>query len=272
MYPGRIPALPEYAQDPRIENSNQILDAMAQASPELLRLHPMRSDYADEEVFLQLLSFKCLSNDISHPAPGYWEWLSTQSRGDAYEYLEQMLQYLQWQQGGRQGRQWVLKTPLHLGNLDLTAELFPRAKYIFTHRDLSEALPSFCRLTEMFWRIKMDDVDMHAVGRYCLRLWSQEMNRHFRQRESLGASIDIYDVMYEHVKNAPFDVVKEIYFHLRRELTPQREKAMRAWSEADIYGSLGRYSYTLEQYGLRSEAIDAAFSEYKHYIGKLAAR
>jgi hypothetical protein len=153
----------------------------------------------------------------------------------------------------------------------LTAELFPRAKYIFTHRDLSEALPSFCRMIEMFWRIKMDEVDMHAVGRYCLRLWSQEMDRHFRQRESLGASLDIYDVLYERVKNDPFEVVKDIYAHLGREFTPQREQAMRAWNETDIYGSLGRYSYGLEQYGITSDAIDTAFSEYQRYLGKLTA-
>jgi hypothetical protein len=272
MYPAPIPGSPSNGEDPRIESCRQLLADLAQVSPGLMQLHPMRADYVDEEVFFHFFSFKCLSYDIVHPAPGYWEWVSTQSQRDAYEYMKQMLQYLQWQQGGRQGRQWVLKSPLHLGNLDLTAELFPRAKYIFTHRGLSEALPSFCRLTEMYWRIKMDEVDMHAVGRYCLRFWSREMDRHFRQRESLGAALDIYDVLYEDVKNDPFKVVKDIYAYLGREFPPRREQAMRAWSEADTHGSLGRYSYGLEQYGITSEEINEAFSEYQRYLSKLTAR
>ena len=65
------------------------------------------------------------------------------------------------------------------------------------------------------------------------------------------------------MRDDPFAVVGEAYRHLGRELTPAVEQAMRDWSEGDLYGSFGSYSYTLEQYGLTCKIIDDAFAEYR---------
>jgi Sulfotransferase family len=262
MNPSRFPDAVAGKEDPRIEAGRQMLGMMAQMTPGLMQSHPTQVNDADEEIFLQLLTFKSIANYMSHPAPGYREWVTQQPMRGTYRYLKQLLQYLQWQDGGRRGRPWVLKTPVHMGNLDLLLELFPTATYVFTHRKLHDAIPSFCRLMEMFWRLKMDNVDMNYLGRFVVDVWATEMRKHLRLREQLGSRISIFDVQYAQIKNAPIDTLREIYRRAGRTFTPQREQAIREWEVQDIYGSFGSYSYTLEQYGLTREVIDAAFTEY----------
>lgn len=264
--PARVPNAVPGMEDPRIGMARQMIEMIAQVSPGLLQSHPLQAEFPEEEFFLQMLSFCTPAIYLNHPAPGYYEWVSQQSLLPTYRYMKQMLQYLQWQRGARKedagGRRWLLKIPLHLGNLDLLVELFPRATYVCTHRNLHEVLPSFSRLMEMFWRIKLDDVDLHEIGDFMVRFWSGEMRRHLEQREALGDRLDILDIRYEAVRDDPFAVVRSIYRHLGRELTPERERAMREWDANDSHGSVGGYRYTLEQYGLKPAVIDAAFKDY----------
>jgi hypothetical protein len=39
------------------------------------------------------------------------------------------------------------------------------------------------------------------------------------------------------------------------------------WSARDVYGHFGQYSYTLEDYGLTRDTVDAAFSAYIQRFG-----
>lgn len=260
--PGRVSNALAGEEDPRIGMARQMIAMIAQVSPGLLQSHPLQAEFPEEEFFLQMPTFCTPAIYLNHPAPGFDAWVAGQSLVPTYCYLKQSLQYLQWQQGGRRGRRWLLKTPLHLGNLDILVDLFPRATYVCTHRNLHDVLPSFSRLMEMFWRIKLDEVDRHEIGRFMLAFWSGEMRRHLQQRDALRDRLDILDIRYEAVRDDPFGVVRQIYRHLGRDLAPSIEQAMREWDARDMHGSFGAYRYTLEQYGLDAAAIDAAFKDY----------
>ena len=49
-----------------------------------------------------------------------------------------------------ENRRYMLKAPNHLLHLDALMEVFPGAQLIFTHRKLTEAVPSFFSLTAKF--------------------------------------------------------------------------------------------------------------------------
>jgi hypothetical protein len=59
MNPAPFPGTQSYAEDPRIQVGQQILDALVQISPGYLQSHPTKVDDADEEAFLQLYNFTC---------------------------------------------------------------------------------------------------------------------------------------------------------------------------------------------------------------------
>ena len=48
-------------------------------------------------------------------------------------------------------RRYILKTPYRLLNLHALTEVFPGAQFIFTHRKLTEAAPSFYSFMETFF-------------------------------------------------------------------------------------------------------------------------
>lgn len=266
MNPSRMPNAVAGEEDPRIGIDREIIDAMIKNNLGLMQSHSVKVDDAEEDIFVQLPTFKTVGHCWVLPTPNYYDWIRSQSLHSSYVFLKQMLQYLQWQKGGRQSengdRRWILKTPPHIGNMDLLVEQFPNAKYVFMHRDIHEVIASTSRLIEMLFRTCMDVVDMESVGEYVLRLWSEEMNRHLQQLDALGAKIDLIDVQYERLRKDTFGVVRDIYQLMGRELTPRREQALRTWEANDSHGEFGSYSYSLEQYGLTPTDVDIAFAEY----------
>ena len=78
--------------------------------------------------------------------PSYSKWVESQDHIHAYAQLKKMLQYLQWQNPGREKKRWVLKSPHHLGFIDKFLEVFPDSKVIQTHRDPLKTVPSFCSM------------------------------------------------------------------------------------------------------------------------------
>ncbi len=250
------------AEDPRIEHARQAVSMLLQISPGFAQSHPAQFDDVDEEVFLQLHTFKCMLTSLSHPAPAYGEWLKRQPMQGTYRYMKQLLQYLQWQNGGRRGKPWILKSPVHLAHLDLLLDLFPKATVVVTHRHLHDAIPSFCRLMENSWGIKIAAVDKHAVGRLALDLWPNELREHLRVRDALGKRLNIIDVQYRAIKDDAMEVIGDVYRKAGRELTPQRRQAMLGWEAQNPQHQQGSYSYRLEDYGLTRAGIDSAFSDY----------
>ncbi|WP_340318259.1 sulfotransferase family protein [Rhizorhabdus argentea] len=273
LNPSRMPNAVAGEEDPRIGIDREIIDAMIKNNLGLMQSHSVKVDDAEEDIFVQLPTFKTVGHCWVLPTPNYYDWVRSQSLHSSYVFLKQMLQYLQWQKGGRQSengdRRWILKTPPHIGNMDLLVDVFPNAKYVFMHRDLHEVIASTCRLIEMLFRTCMDVVDLEAVGAYVLRLWSAEMDRHLQQLDALSSQIDLLDVQYDRLRKDTFGVVRDIYQLMGRDLTPRREQALRMWEENDSHGEFGSYSYSLEQYGLTSTDVDIAFAEYnRRYFQK----
>ena len=268
MNPAPFPDAVTGIEDPRIETGRQTLEIMNQLAPGFGQSHPTQFDDVDEEVFLQMFTFKCMLTYLSHPAPAYFDWLMTQSLRGTYRYMKQMLQYIQWQNGGWQQRPWIMKSPVHVANLDLLLELFPNATIVVTHRDLNKVLPSFCRLMGHSWKIKTDNVDPLVLGQMSLTLWSGELKKHLQQRQSLGSKIQLMDVSYDDVKNNAIGAIARIYNLAGRELTPSRRQAMLAWEAKNPQHQQGGYSYKLEDYGLTREAISTAFSEYQQRFSR----
>jgi hypothetical protein len=80
---------------------------------------------------------------IEDPAIPY-QWDCTRPY---YNYAK-ILQLLQMQASTMQDdeRRWVLKCPIHLGMLPFLQQVFPDAKVVWIHRNITETIPSLARL------------------------------------------------------------------------------------------------------------------------------
>jgi len=89
------------------------------------------------------------------PSPGYHHYLIERrypSTRDNFEYVANLYRYLQWQQGGRRGRRWLLKNESLLGFLDDFLVVHPNATLMHIHRDPRVSIPSLLKLGTEFSR------------------------------------------------------------------------------------------------------------------------
>jgi hypothetical protein len=150
--------------DERMEMGKAEVEAVMQASPEALTIHPWDYKGADEEILLLEHTFFSTVPESFMRLPSYSKWVESQDHIHAYAQLKKMLQYLQWQNPGREKKRWVLKSPHHLGFIDKFLKIFPDSKVIQTHRDPLKTVPSFCSMcANLFEPLQIHIIKMKLV-------------------------------------------------------------------------------------------------------------
>jgi hypothetical protein len=260
-----------YVDDPndpeaRIAFAEAVATGMEANFPDIGAAHSSAAREVDEELYLLELSFESHSLAAMARVPSYADWLAKRSLDLPYAYLRQMLQYLQWQDGGARGRHWVLKCPYHLGELETLTRTFPDAILIHCHRELMSSIPSAARLLEVLRETFSDAVNLADIGRDSLSFAAEQMDRYLAQRARL--SVKIIDVPYRRVRSDTAALIADIYGAAGIELTAEAAAAMAGWSEANPQQSDG-HAYSLERFGLTEAAINDAFVEYMSSFGEL---
>lgn len=260
-----VPFPNETLEEPaaRIKEGRGLSDMMTQAMPKLMAIHPMDADEPDEEVMLTEHSFMSAFNAYAH-IPSYMRWLDAQDQTVVYQYLRRMLQFLQWQKRRRgiTAQRWVLKAPHHLLRMDILLKVFPGVQVIQTHRDPVQSIPSIASFIHTLWCIYSGAADARAAGAE----WSGLMQRALGHTMKVRAGANpkqFMDVQFLDTVKQPMDVVKRVYEFIGWTLTPEADRAMRAWLIEDEKKHEGKHDYTAEQFGLSEAQIKQDFAEYR---------
>jgi hypothetical protein len=264
------PLAPAGEPDTRIALADEMSELTAQYFPDVMTAHPMRTHEPEEEVLLLQLSFRTFANAWFFRAPSYLKWLMAADPTPAFHDLKRSLQYLQWSDGGRRGRPWVLKSPVHLGSLDVVFQEFPAATVVHCHRDPREAVPSLARLVEVFRLSRgIGHVDCAELGTFlngfCAQLWQTNVEQRAKLDESR-----ILDMRYEAIRDDILPLVQAIYASRGTPLEDAAAKAMVAWEQENPQHRFGRHTYTLEQFGLSEDSVDQAFAGYRDHFSARA--
>ena len=199
-------------------------------------------------------------------------WMESRSQIPVYQYLRKLLQYLQWQDGGRGGqhggRPWVLKTPAHLGNLLEVLEVFPDATLVHCHRHPSLVVASAVALLEAGQGIYCKPLELRTIALAFIDFFHKQMERNFAARKVIGDS-RIVDVYYDDIRDRPLDVIAEIYSRWGRPLTEQALQAFKTWNESRPEGYRGKYKNESERTGVSKGEIEVAFAAYLNRFPRL---
>jgi hypothetical protein len=262
-FPGWTPGEP----DARVAVAVEFEQMLRQVGPEFMAAHPTLAMEPDEEAHLLDMTFECLSPQLRTYVPSYARWLSTRTGEEPYGYLRNLLQYLQWQDGGGRSRPWILKTPIHVGNLAVLCKTFPDVTVVTCHRDVVETMASFCRLIETVRKLCSDEVDPVALGQELMALWSGEIEKYLLQRDALNGSAEILDVNYREIVKNGTGVAQDIYERRGQVASPEAIQAFVRWEKENPQHRHGRNEYTLETYGLTPAAVQEAFGSYAARFG-----
>jgi hypothetical protein len=268
--------------DPRIAVSEAREAKSRELAPDLFVIHPMYAREAEEEIVFLADAFLSHVPESGAHLPHYRSWLDEQDFTPAYDYLHRMLQFLQWQKRQRfSGRhwspeRWVLKSPAHLGYLDVLRAQFGDLHVVHMHRDPRATIASGASLNSTLHAMHADSVDRQRVGAQWLQRMGWTNDRAMAVRESWasekgGESARVTDIGFDDAVADPIGQVARVYDAIDVPLTVEAETAMRLWLK-ERPREAARPTYALGDYGLLPEQVDDRFALYnkrfEQYVGK----
>jgi len=243
---------------PRRQWAAAMMNAVTNTGETYQKMHEFAADEAEESSFIPIANFDSIGQFITAPDYSYLEWFRSIDRRSSQAYLKQMLKYLQWQQGGKRGP-WLLKNPCNTGELLEVFDVFPRATFMISRRDLYSTMGSSMRMGTEILQNTFDPLDPLFVGRYTVDIWAYETNRYLQQVRDMDPAVRLLEADYNVCVSDGISVARDLYDLAGLPWTKEGEAAMRQWDIDNPRHKLGSYGYQLEDYGWSEETISEAF-------------
>jgi Sulfotransferase family len=263
--PARFPDAVAGQPDPRIAaaGSSNLVSA---DNPVMDAAHHIEEQEVEEEWVAYMMTFQDWSWNVMLPTPAYFDWVMSQPSIEPFRYMKTVLQYLQWQDGGRAGklgrRPWILKNVAYITNIDSLLACYPNATLVHAHRDPRANMPSWAKLMSASWSVHCTSFDPHFLGAEAVRNWSVAMSRYLEMRDRLKLDDRILDVNYDTIRQDPMSVIKKIYHRAGLNMSAETEQKMAQWHATNEQGRYGKHEYSLEEFGMSEASVDQAFAEY----------
>jgi hypothetical protein len=255
-----------WSSDPRIAQMQAIFDQMAAVNPIVkLGLHTFGAMLPDECNSFLALDFRSPNLSVMGGLPLYSEWLRHGDVPRPYATHRMVLQHLQHH--GPAGR-WTIKSPFHCFTISQLLAEYPDAMLVQTHRDPIELMPSMCGLYSTIRGETADDPGRSVTGRELVELWGTGLQRALASRLDPAVDARVFDVSHRSMLNDPLSTIRSVYEHFDLPFTADTEQAMQRWLDNPSQ-HLSSVKFTLNDFGLDPEQVEAGFGEYRNRFGHL---
>ena len=227
-------------------------------APHIAAIHYEDADSPTECQFLMAPSFVAEVYDSMYHVPSYHDWFINEADYlPAFRFHKRYLQAIQENTGGR----WTLKNPWHPLYLDALTTVYSDAQLVMTHRDPVEVMGSAASLLKAVRPMFSDNVDLQEIGQTLIRTFDAMIERTIAYKEKHGWD-SIYDLQYADIMRDPIGSIRNIYDHFGEPITPEAERAMQAYMDANPKGKHGKHEYHLEDYGLTADWVRNHYRDY----------
>jgi len=183
---------------------------------------------------------------------GYVQWMLQQ---DARQPYACFVDLLRWIAAPTPDHRLILKTPNHLGYLDVLHGLLPDAIFVRTHRDPARCVASYASLSATMHGVSVRRVDRQALGQTSLDIWSTHAARAARARAP------VIDVSFEALVSDPLATVERIHAEAALPWTSHIRDAVAAEVIQRPAERYGKHVYSAEEYGLTDQQIRARYTK-----------
>jgi len=223
------------------------------AAPEVMAKHAFELDSPEEAInlFEASLGWSPFLWRIAG-CHRYVEWMLEQ---DARESYSVFIDLLRWIAAPSPDLRLVLKTPGHLGYLDIIHAHLPQAVFVRTHRDPAKCVASYASLSATMHGVSGGTVDHAAIGRTSLQMWTTHAARAARAR------VPVIDVEYDELVGDPIGTVSRIYAAADLQWTRDVHRAVEAEIARRPAGRHGKHVYAAEDYGLSDALIRRRYEQ-----------
>lgn len=258
-----------YDSDPRIGEAERAMALRAQRFPRMTAMLPSTATSPTECQLMMGYDFKSQLFQAFAHIPSYVEWLNHQADlVPTYQYEKRVLKLLQWRWPKMT---WRLKNPSHSLFITALDEVFPDARFVMTHRDVAEVLPSVADLYLEMHRAFSNHVDLPALGALNADFCELAMRRMLAFRDA-GAEHRFFDIDFAAFQKDPYPGLEGLYAFLGERLTDEARAAMEAWRRGTPPENR-RYTRTdPAEFGLDLPALRERFRFYSDRFGLDAAK
>jgi Sulfotransferase family len=257
-------------KDRRQANARRLAGILQRwGAPGLRAVHPLDSTSPEECTFLLFNTFVTPAFFLNGSVRGYIDWLQGRGTELMRWAYEQYRHYLQLLQGRGSVGHWVLKSPVHSFGLEALLELFPDARVIQMHRDMSKVIPSACSLFAFSQGIYSDDVDCGRLGPELARLLRSHLLEPAMKARAQHPT-QVFDVHYHSLVADPIGTVREIHQYFGLDMDDAMEQRMRQWLAENPSNKHGVHQYDLGQFGLSRVDVDRLFGDYQKQFAVLS--
>jgi hypothetical protein len=249
--------------DPRIAASAAAIEMTNQVFPDFVGMLPSSPTGPQECILITALDFRSQVFEGYALLPSYTEWLLSCDMVPAYRYHQRVLKLLQWR---CPPNRWWLKSPAHMASIDALDVVYPDARFIMTHRDLAEVLPSLCALKHALGAPLLVHQDPIALGRHELALWAEQLRRTVEFRDA-GREDRFFDVSFTDMQSDPLKSMEILYAKLGDELTDDTRDRMGQWWETSAADRRRGPRPDAATFGLDSDRISRRFAFYHDRFG-----
>tara|TARA_Y100001968_G_C19433556_1_gene758363 strand:- start:661 stop:1920 length:1260 start_codon:yes stop_codon:yes gene_type:complete len=242
----------------RIRAARADLSIVYRCAPEMAQMHAVSATSSEECWPLFSMAFSTLNMDISTGLRRYGDWLLEQDMTWCYREYRQSLQMLLHRDPADQ---LILKCPEHLWFLDALLEVFPDACIVWTHREPTSCIASYCSMVSLNLRTVFGGYDGLELGGHITKRFHQGVSRALAVRERVGEQ-QFFDADFRQLVADPKGMVERISAHFGLSTSAQGRAAMTSYLETERKDAIGKHRYDPERYGLNSTEISSIFTDY----------
>jgi Sulfotransferase family len=213
------------------------------------------------------MEFRTSHFDGMATVPSYTQWVLECDMVPAYVMHRRTLQLLQWH---CPPRQWHLKTPVHMLSMEALDQVYPDARFIWTHRDPSQVLGSVCSLIA-YTRSWVSDVAPVGIGAEQTAIWQMALRRAMAFRESRGEERFV-DVSFRTLNQDPVGTVESCLTKFGLPFDQPSRAAVSTWASSHRPGQEGTHEFDLSEFGLTPDGVGRDFAFYVDRFGEQATQ
>jgi hypothetical protein len=244
--------------DPRIAITEGNLALMNEAFPLMQIMHHVEATSATECRDLMGMSYRTAHFDGFARVPSYMDWVIDTDMRETYRYHRRVLRLLQWH---CPPTLWHLKTPVHMFALDALVEAYPKARFLWSHRDPVEVLGSVCSLIHYTRSWSSDRDDRIELGEEELDRWALAVERAMDFRRRVGNE-RFADIAFGDLQSDPVAALAHGLEEIDIDFDEKSRGSVERWAATHKPGAHGSHSYELADFGLDPAEVRMAFATY----------
>ena len=244
--------------DPRIAATAVQMSLIDEMAPKFKAMLPTSPTGPTECLQLLALDFRSLMFGALGDNRHYETWLAACDMASAYEYHQRVLKLLQWR---FPARPWRLKAPPHMDSLPALLAVYPDARFVMTHRDIAQVIPSVVSLLDATSELLRTGPLAEDFAANQAAYWERALRKTVDYRDA-GGDDRFHDIGFAAMRPDPLPAMAALYEWLGIELTDEVADAMAAWWAANPADQHGAHDYDPAAYGIDLDALRARFAFY----------